>query len=177
MGELIDALLSLAQLSRTSLQRDVIDLSAMAEAILLGFQERQPERQAKFDVQPGLVAKGDARLLQRVLDNLLGNAWKFSAKQLVTHISFTHQIDANGETVFVVLDNGAGFDMDHAGNLFGAFQRLHTDEQFSGTGIGLAIVHRIITRHRGCIWADSAPDKGSAFHFKLGVDVPSIRRA
>lgn len=168
MGELIDALLSLAQLSRTSLRRDTVDLSAMARAILLGLQERQPERRATFDVQPGLYAKGDVHLLQRVLDNLLGNAWKFSAGQAETRITFMRETDAAGEEVYLVRDNGAGFDMAYAGKLFGAFQRLHSDAQFVGTGIGLATVHRIITRHGGLIWAESVSGAGASFHFTLG---------
>jgi light-regulated signal transduction histidine kinase (bacteriophytochrome) len=168
MGELIDALLSLAQLSRTSLQRDRVDLSAMARAVLLGLQEHQPERQAVVDVQPGLTVHGDTRLLQRVLDNLLGNAWKFSAGKPQTQISLTRASGPAGEDVYVFRDKGAGFDMAHADKLFAAFQRLHTDVQFAGTGIGLATVHRIITRHGGRIWAESAPGEGASFHFTLG---------
>jgi signal transduction histidine kinase/DNA-binding response OmpR family regulator len=172
MGELIDALLSLAQLSRTSLRRDSVDLSAMAQNVLHGLRERQPERRAHFDVQQGLTVHGDAHLLQRVIDNLLGNAWKFSAAQPQTHISLTRESESSGQDVYVVRDKGAGFDMAYADRLFGAFQRLHSDEQFAGTGIGLATVHRIITRHGGRIWADSSPGQGAAFYFTLGTDAP-----
>lgn len=167
MGELIDALLSLAQLSRTGMQWNSVNLSAMAARLASGYRERAPERQAHFDIQPDLQAQGDERLLLQVLDNLLGNAWKFSARQPQTLISFGGQTQEAGETVFWVRDNGAGFDMAYSEKLFGAFQRLHTANDFSGTGIGLATVHRIVTRHGGRIWAESAPHQGATFYFTL----------
>lgn len=168
MGELIDALLSLAQVSRTSLLWESVDLSAMAETVLNGYREREPDRVAQFDIQPGLVVQGDPRLLQRVLDNLLGNAWKFSGQQPQTCIAFGRETDPGGQTVYFVRDNGAGFDMAYAEKLFGAFQRLHTESEFSGTGIGLATVHRIVTRHGGRVWAESAPGQGATFYFTPG---------
>ena len=168
MGELIDAMLGLAQLSRTSLRRDAVNLSVMAEEVLLGLRERQPDRHVSFDIQPGLTVHGDAHLLQRVLDNLLGNAWKFSAGKEETHLSLSRETGADGEDVYVVCDNGAGFNMAYVSKLFGAFQRLHTDSEFTGTGIGLATVYRIITRHGGRIWAKSAPGQGASFYFTLG---------
>ncbi|WP_372828033.1 ATP-binding protein [Polaromonas sp.] len=168
MGELIDALLSLAQLSRTDLRRDRVDLSALAQTILNGYREREPGRVAQIDIQPELVVEGDPRLLQQVLDNLLGNAWKFSAKQARSEIMFGHEKASAGETVYFVRDNGAGFDMAYSEKLFGAFQRLHTAAEFAGTGIGLATVQRIVMRHDGRIWAESAPGRGATFYFTLG---------
>ena len=168
MGELIDALLSLAQVSRTSLCWDSVDLSAMAHAVVDGYREREPERRVSLDIQPGLLAQGDPRLLQRVLDNLLGNAWKFSGRQPQTLIAFRCETRPDGEQVYVVQDNGAGFDMAYADKLFGAFERLHTASEFAGTGIGLTTVHRIVTRHGGRIWAESAPGLGASFYFTIG---------
>jgi PAS domain S-box-containing protein len=169
MGELIDAMLSLAQVSRSCLLWAPVDLSAQAEALLLGFQEREPGRVAQLQVEPGLLAQGDARLLRQVLDNLLGNAWKFTAGQACTCITLGQQTGRTGETVYFVRDNGAGFDMAYAEKLFGAFQRLHTQTEFAGTGIGLATVQRIIARHGGRIWADSVQDQGATFYFTLGA--------
>jgi PAS domain S-box-containing protein len=168
MGELIDALLSLAQVSRTSLRWDEVNLSALAAAILNGYSERDPARSVQLQVEPDLWARGDARLLQQVLDNLLGNAWKFSAGVAPARISFGCLQGDDGQTVYVVRDNGAGFDMAYSEKLFGAFQRLHTVTEFEGTGIGLATVHRIVLRHGGRIWAESAPGQGAAFYFTLG---------
>jgi signal transduction histidine kinase len=118
------------------------------------------------------VAQGDPRLLRQVLDNLLSNAWKFSAHQTEGEITMGVEPDAEGKPVFFVRDNGAGFDMAHAGKLFGAFQRLHSVTDFPGTGIGLATVQRIIKRHGGRIWADSAPGRGATFYFTLGREEP-----
>lgn len=173
MGELIDALLSLAQVSRTSLRWDTVDLSGMALRILDGYREAEPTRSVLADIEPGLTAHGDSRLLQQVLDNLLGNAWKFSSQQPQALISFRREIDEENGVVYVVQDNGAGFDMAYSERLFGAFQRLHTVSEFSGTGIGLATVHRIVTRHGGRVWATSAPGHGAAFYFTLG-DLPPV---
>jgi PAS domain S-box-containing protein len=168
MGELIDALLSLAQVSRTSLHWDRVDLSALAQTVLNGYREREPGRVVQFDIQPELVVEGDPRLLRDVLENLLGNAWKFSAKQARSEITFGHEKGSADETVYFVRDNGAGFDMAYSEKLFGAFQRLHTAVEFDGTGIGLATVHRIVMRHGGKVWAESAPGRGATFYFTLG---------
>jgi signal transduction histidine kinase len=168
MGELIDALLSLAQVSRSNLNWGPVDLSAMAHAVLAGYCEREPQRQAAFTIMPGLQVTGDHRLLQQVMDNLLGNAWKFSSQSAQTSITVSCSTGSNAETVYTVRDSGAGFDMAYADKLFGAFQRLHTSAEFAGTGIGLATVHRIVTRHGGRIWAESVPGEGSSFHFTLG---------
>lgn len=168
MGELIDALLSLAQVSRTSLRWDQVDLSAMADAIFTALREREPEREVLLSIQPGLLARGDARLLHQVLANLLGNAWKFSGKQPKTLIAFRRESSPDEQDLYAVHDNGAGFDMTYSDKLFGAFERLHTVSEFSGTGVGLATVHRIITRHGGRVWATSEPGRGATFYFTLG---------
>lgn len=168
MGELIDALLSLARLARAPLRHDHVDLSALANEVLTHCRERDPSRVLEAQVEPGLVATGDNRLLRQVLDNLLGNAWKFSAGEPVTRIDFGTQTDANGDLVYAVRDNGAGFNMAYAQKLFGPFQRLHSPSEFEGTGIGLAFVQRIIVRHGGRIWGESAPGKGATFCFTLG---------
>jgi PAS domain S-box-containing protein len=173
MGELIDALLSLARLSRTSLHWTPVDLSALAQKILDGCREREPERQVALDIEPALLTQGDPQLLLQLLENLLGNAWKFSGKQAQARISFRRESSADGaadgEAVYAVQDNGAGFDMAYAEKLFGPFQRLHTAAEFAGTGIGLATVQRIVARHGGRVWAKSAPEHGATFYFTLGT--------
>ena len=168
MGELIDALLSLAKVSRTSLRLEDVDLSALAETLLTGYREREPGRVAQLAIQAGMVVHGDPNLLRQVLDNLLGNAWKFSGQQPQTHIAFDRESGPNGEAKYVVRDKGAGFDMAYSEKLFSAFQRLHTESEFAGTGIGLATVQRIVTRHGGRIWAESRLGEGATFYFTLG---------
>ncbi len=170
MGELIDAMLTLAQVSRSSLRWERVDLSALAQALLAGYREREPDRAARLHVEPGLAGQGDPRLLKQVLDNLLGNAWKFSARRECTDITFGHETGKAGETVYFVRDQGAGFDMAYVEKLFGAFQRLHSLSEFAGTGIGLATVHRIIARHGGKVWAESQPGQGATFYFTLGSE-------
>ncbi len=170
MGELIDALLSLAQVSRTPLRMDSVNLSVLAEGLVSSYRERDPGRTVVLDIEPRLWVQGDARLLQQVLDNLLGNAWKFSSGQPQARISFRRAPNAGegAPAVYVVRDNGAGFDMTYAEKLFGAFQRLHTVSEFEGTGIGLATVQRIVMRHGGRVWGESVPGQGAAFYFSLG---------
>ena len=172
MGELIDALLSLAQVSRSSLRWEPVDLSALAERWLTNAQERQPGRPTQLHVDAGLTAQGDSRLLQQVLDNLLSNAWKFSAGAARTEITFGHESNRAGETIYFIRDNGAGFDMAYAKKLFGAFQRLHSQSEFAGTGIGLATVHQIIVRHGGRVWGESSVGRGATFYFTLGTAIP-----
>ncbi|MES2688175.1 MAG: GAF domain-containing protein [Pseudomonadota bacterium] len=169
MGELINALLSLAQVSKTSLRWGSVNLSALAQEVLNGYQEREPGRSVQLQVAPDMLVQGDVRLLRQVLDNLLGNAWKFSAGQLQTRITFGCEQGSEGQDVYVVRDNGAGFDMTYSEKLFGAFQRLHTVAEFEGTGIGLATVQRIVMRHGGKVWAESAPGQGATFYFTLGA--------
>ncbi len=173
MGDLIDALLALAQVSRTSLRWDRVDLSAMAENLVNGYRESEPDRVAQFDIQAGLMVQGDQRLLRQVIENLLGNAWKFSCRLAQTRIALRCDSGPDGALVYAVQDNGAGFDMAYSDKLFGAFQRLHSASEFPGSGVGLATVHRIIKRHGGRIWAESAPDQGATFYFTLGSTPPS----
>ena len=173
MGDMIDALLSLAQLSRASLRWEVVDLSARARRVLDGLREHEPLREVTVTVEDGLLAHGDPRLLDLVLDNLLGNAWKFTATQPRADIHVGRCASSRGETgqAFFVRDNGVGFDMAYADKLFGAFQRLHGASEFPGIGLGLANVRRIVARHGGQVWAESQPDQGATFYFTLG-DMP-----
>lgn len=168
MGDLIDAMLELSRVTRSELRREQVDLSAVATDVLRGLREQDPARSVDATVQPGMTVAGDPRLLRAMLQNLLGNAWKFTAKRPDARIEFTVERD-NGkpEPVFVVRDNGAGFDMAHASKLFGAFQRLHTVREFEGTGVGLATVQRIVHRHAGEIWARGVPGEGASFLFTL----------
>jgi len=125
-----------------------------------------PDRDVVFEIQPGVTAQADPVLLRVVLQNLLSNAWKFTGERNIAHISFgTEEID--GETAYFVRDDGAGFDMDYADKLFGAFQRLHTQSEFPGIGIGLATASRVVHRHGGRIWAQGAPNEGATFYFTL----------
>jgi signal transduction histidine kinase len=168
MAQLIDALLALARITRADLQREDLDLSALATAIAADLQHQDATRQVAFVIAEGLRARGDPRLLRVALENLLGNAWKFSAKQPQACIEVGSRAQPDGTAVFFVRDNGAGFDMAYAAKLFGAFQRLHRDGEFPGTGIGLATVQRIIQRHGGRIWAEGAIDQGATFSFPVG---------
>jgi light-regulated signal transduction histidine kinase (bacteriophytochrome) len=142
-------------------------LTETAGRIIAEWRSRQPERQVSVSVQPGLRAAGDGRLLGVALENLLANAWKFTSQQAHAEISVGQHIDAAGLPVFFVRDNGAGFDMAYADKLFLPFQRLHAASEFPGTGIGLAIVSRVIERHGGHLWAESAPGCGATFFFTL----------
>ncbi|MBI5518401.1 MAG: hypothetical protein HY909_31810 [Deltaproteobacteria bacterium] len=169
MGELIDGLLALARVTRSALHRQEVDLSQLARdvAARLRNHERASARQVEFVVEPGLSAEGDARLLAVVLDNLLGNAWKFTSKRPEARIEVGKFVKDDGPAFFV-RDNGAGFDMAYASKLFGAFQRLHAAAEFEGHGIGLATVQRIVHRHGGRIWAEGRVGVGATFHFTLG---------
>jgi signal transduction histidine kinase len=166
MATLIDDLLHLARVSRADLRRADIDLAALAREIVDTLRERAPDREAVFRVAENLQANGDLGLLRIALDNLLGNAWKFTSGRSPAEIEFGGRL-IDGEPACYVRDNGAGFDMDRAGRLFQAFQRLHDAREFPGTGIGLAIVHRIVTKHGGRIWAESEPGRGTTFYFTL----------
>jgi len=167
MGMLIDDLLSLSRVTRVELTRTAVDLSATVKDAAQRLQEMEPKRNVDWRIQPGVVADGDARLLQVAIDNLISNAWKFTSKQPAAVIEFGVTSLDNDHSAFMVRDNGAGFDMAHAGKLFGAFQRLHGITEFPGTGVGLATVHRIVRRHGGRIWADSAVGAGATFYFTL----------
>jgi len=165
MSALIDALLELARISRASLQKDAVDLSALAAEVAADLRAASPERDVTIDITPGLTARGDRRLLTVVLVNLIGNAWKFTGRTAGARIEVTRQPDGSGG--FVIRDNGAGFDALHASRLFAPFQRFHQASEFAGTGVGLATVQRVVTRHGGRIWAESAPGAGAAFYFTL----------
>jgi light-regulated signal transduction histidine kinase (bacteriophytochrome) len=166
MSRLIEGLLTLAQVTRGELRCEPVDLTALARSVLDQLQANEPERKADFVIAKGLKVKGDARLLNVVLENLLGNAWKFTRRRSVTRIEFGMNPEA-GQQIFFIQDNGAGFDMAHAEKLFGAFQRLHSTQEFEGMGIGLATVQRIIRRHDGEVWAEGAVDQGATFYFTL----------
>jgi len=167
MGQLIDGLLNLARISRAGMVRENVDLSPLAREIAAELLASQPQRQANIVIPPKLPVKGDRLLLRVVLENLLSNAWKFTSGRPITRIELG--IEPNGrETIHFVRDNGAGFDMQHADKLFGAFQRLHRESEFPGTGVGLATTQRIIHRHGGRIWAEAALGEGATFYFVLG---------
>lgn len=166
MNSMIDALLSLSQLSTRPLVCQPVNLSLQAGYVVEELQRAAPQRELALDIEPGLVVQGDPTLLRMVLENLLGNAWKYSAKVERTEIRFG-SVQQGGRRVFVVSDNGAGFDMRFAERLFGVFQRLHSASDFQGTGVGLALVRRIIRRHGGDIWAESAVGEGARFYFTL----------
>jgi two-component system NtrC family sensor kinase len=173
MGELIDDLLELSRVARAELSRGRIDLSAIARTILEDFSRNEPDRKVEWNVQDDLVLNVDGRLMKVALENLLGNALKFTAKTATARIQFgTEQRD--GGTVYFVRDNGAGFDMKYADKLFSPFKRLHGNDDFPGTGIGLATVHRIVDRHGGRIWADSTVGEGATFYFTISTARPGI---
>ncbi len=165
MGELIDDLLQLSRVTRAEIRRQPVDLAAIGRAVLRDLEARDPRRvEAHFP--DALAAEGDPGLLRAVLENLLGNAWKFTRGRDPTRIELGAD-ERDGKTVFFVRDNGVGFDMAYAEKLFRPFQRLHAQSEFDGTGIGLATVHRIVTRHGGRVWAESAPDQGTTLYFTL----------
>lgn len=167
MGQLIEDLLSLAQVTRTELRQEVVNLSALARDVFQDLQTRQPERRVSTSIEEGLEAPGDSRLIKVVLENLLGNAWKFSAHQSQSVISVGRMKDESGTCVFFVRDNGVGFDMAYANKLFKPFQRLHAVTEFEGTGVGLATCSRVIERHGGRIWVEALPNRGATFFFTL----------
>ncbi len=166
MSNLIDSLLELASITRREFVKQQVDLGAVASAIVAGLQEAEPQRKSMIRIAPGLLVSGDASMLRSALENLLDNAWKFSSREAQTDIEVGRK-SIDGEEVFFVRDKGAGFNMAYADKLFGAFQRLHRTGEFPGTGIGLASVQRIINRHGGRIWAESAVGQGATFYFTL----------
>jgi PAS domain S-box-containing protein len=166
MDQLITGLLNLSQVGRTKLHSRTVNLSALAQAIAAELRESEPGRQVQFAIAPNLQTEGDPELLRSVLQNLIGNAWKYTGKHERARIEFDAQ-QIKGETVFHVRDDGAGFNPKNARKLFNAFQRLHGAQEFPGTGIGLTIVQRILQRHGGRIWAEGAEDKGATFYFTI----------
>ena len=167
MAELMDALLRLSRLNREDLHREPVDLTAMAGEIVAELRAGDESRAVDVVIAPGLAADCDRRLTRIALENLLGNAWKYTARLPEAHIEVGASRSDDGSVAFFVRDDGAGFDMRYAHKLFGAFQRLHTAEEFEGTGIGLATVQRIVHRQGGAIWAEGAVDEGATFSFTL----------
>jgi light-regulated signal transduction histidine kinase (bacteriophytochrome) len=166
MNNMIDALLALSQLSSKPLAASPVDLTQLAHYIVEDLRRQTPEREVSVTIESGLATQGDPTLLRMALENLIGNAWKYSGKQEHAQISFTCT-RGGAAPVYTVRDNGAGFDMRFADRLFGMFQRLHSANDFQGTGVGLASVRRIIRRHGGEVWAESEVGQGASFHFTL----------
>lgn len=169
MARLIDALLKLSRVARAELNKEDLNLSELARRVVDELRQAQPDRSVEVVIAPEMRARADAALLTVVLENLLGNAWKFTGKTAAPRIEFGQTTAADGTAVYFVRDNGAGFDMAQVGKLFGAFQRLHNASEFPGEGIGLATVQRIIQRHRGRVWAEGSPGQGATFYFTLGA--------
>ena len=167
MAQMIDDLLMLSRVTSTEPQRAPVDLSALAQESLEKLRIQEPDRSVRIELAPGLTARGDPGLLRIALENLLGNAWKYSGRNPEAVIELGVDKEVERETVYFVRDNGAGFDMQYARKLFTPFQRLHRTDEFPGTGIGLATVQRIVRKHGGRIWAQAAPGKGATFYFTL----------
>jgi PAS domain S-box-containing protein len=167
LTQLVDALLGLSRMTRAELRHETVDLSAIARSVLETLQQNSPAREVIFHVAEGLKVQGDYRLMRVVLENLIGNAWKFTTRREHAAIEFG-TIPYEDDVAYFVRDNGAGFNMAYADKLFGAFQRLHASTEFEGTGIGLATVQRIIHRHGGRVWAEGEMEKGATFYFTLG---------
>lgn len=166
MGHLIDDLLKLAQVARSTIRREAVDLSGLVEQVVDELHRANPERRVRFVSQPGLSVQADAGLLRIAMDNLLGNAWKYTGKKAEAEIEFGKR-GVEGKDIFFVRDNGEGFNMDYVHKLFGTFQRLHGTDEFEGTGIGLATVQRIVHRHNGKVWAEGKEGHGATFYFTL----------
>jgi light-regulated signal transduction histidine kinase (bacteriophytochrome) len=167
MGNLIDDLLKLSKTSRSELTLTECDLSRLCIQVAGDAAHLNPERKVEIIIQPGMILQADLHLMLVVLENLLGNAWKFTSKSQDPRIEVGEIVSSGAERIFFVRDNGAGFDMAHSDKLFNAFQRLHSSSDFEGTGIGLAIVQRIIHRHGGRIWAEAKPGAGATFFFTI----------
>ena len=173
MEEIIEAMLALSNMSRHELVLEQVDLTRVAKSVAAELKQKDPDRPVDWAIAEGLTVEGDERLLRVVFENLLGNAWKFTAKRPRARIEFGALPQCNGARTYFVRDNGAGFDMARAGQLFAPFKRLHDQSQFRGTGVGLATVQRVIRRHRGKIWAEGVVDQGATFCFTLSDDVAS----
>ncbi|MCK5045899.1 MAG: hypothetical protein KAS22_04920, partial [Candidatus Heimdallarchaeota archaeon] len=169
MSNLIDDILSLSRLTRKDMDLREINLSELVKEITSDFQTNEPDRNVKVNVENKIKILGDVTLIRTIMENLLGNAWKFTSKKQKARIDFGRKI-INKEEVYYIQDNGVGFDMAYKDKLFAVFQRLHTYNEFKGTGIGLAIVQRIVNRHGGRIWAESAVGKGATFYFTLSKE-------
>ena len=168
MDQLIRDLLGLSRVARAEMMWEVVNLSVLARSIAADLQRSQPQRRVEILIQPGIVARGDARLLHLALENLLANAWKYTGKHPSARIEFG-TVERDGRPAYFVRDDGAGFDMRYAEKLFGAFQRLHSESEFEGTGVGLATVKRIVSRHEGEIWAEAVVESGATIYFTLSA--------
>jgi light-regulated signal transduction histidine kinase (bacteriophytochrome) len=166
LGQLIEDLLQLARINRHGLRRATVNLTEIAQEIVADLWQKSPQRQVEFRIADDLIATGDPKLLRTALENLIGNAWKFTGKRPVAHIEVGSETRPEGK-VFFVRDNGAGFDMAYVDKLFGVFQRLHGTDEFAGNGIGLAIVQRVVARHGGHVRAEGRLDEGATFSFTL----------
>jgi light-regulated signal transduction histidine kinase (bacteriophytochrome) len=171
MGLLIDGLLDLSRVARASIEREDVNLSALAQETIASIHKRLPDVELEAVVQPNLHAYADPRLMENVLQNLIENAWKFSHKTDKPRI----EVGKDGEAFFV-RDNGAGFEQEYAHKLFGAFERLHSASEYPGTGIGLATVRRIIERHGGEVWAKGRPGEGATFYFTVPASVDQSKK-
>lgn len=169
MADLIDDLLQLSRIGRQQAQFETVDLSSIVNSITTDLQKQNPERQIIVSIQPNITAHAEPNLLHIVLDHLIDNAWKFTSKTTEARIEFGTSEDGD-ERVYFVKDNGVGFDMKYAGRLFAPFERLHTENEFPGTGIGLAIVRRIINRHHGRVWAEGEVGRGATIYFTLQAE-------
>jgi signal transduction histidine kinase len=176
MSQLIDDVLHLSRVTRADMRDQEVDLSSIAGLILTRLQESEPERKMDAKVRPGVLVTGDSQLLKIAMENLLENAWKFTAKEPESRIEFG-LMQAGGEATYFVRDNGAGFDMTYTDRLFGPFQRLHPQGEFPGNGIGLATVQRIIHRHGGRVWAEGLVGQGATFYFTMGRTRPTASPA
>jgi light-regulated signal transduction histidine kinase (bacteriophytochrome) len=166
MSQLIDDMLNLARVTRRSMQRETVDLSSLAKSIARDLSTEEPDRHVEFSIAEGLTADADSGLMKIAMQNLIGNAWKYTSAHDRARIEFG-RTDQNGHSAYFVKDDGAGFDPRYVERLFGAFQRLHAATQFAGTGIGLATVQRIIHRHGGQVWAEGGVERGATFYFTL----------
>lgn len=166
MGDLIDNMLILSRVTRHDIQQQTVNMSDIIESIAENLKQQDTSRNVTFKIENDLKTQGDAHLIRIMLDNLIGNAWKYSGKTTHAKIEFG-KIRQKGEDVYYIKDNGSGFDMKYASKLFVAFQRLHSAIDYAGSGVGLATVYRIVNRHNGRIWAEAAPDKGATFYFTL----------
>ena len=167
MGQLIEDLLKLSRINRNGLELTIVNMSGLCHQVVGELLRANPERQFQVVIEPGLVVRADRRMLQVVLENLLGNAWKFTARSAQPRVEVGATTRTDGSPCWFIQDNGAGFDMEYAGKLFQPFQRLHANTDYEGTGIGLAIVQRIIHRHGGEVWAEATPGLGATFYFSL----------
>jgi light-regulated signal transduction histidine kinase (bacteriophytochrome) len=167
MNDLIDGMLALGRVVKADLKREPVDLTSLAEEVARDLRAGDPGRTVELVIEPGLFALGDRVLLRAALTNLIGNAWKFTSKRAKARVELSRVGDEAANSVFLLRDNGAGFDAQYARKLFGVFQRLHRQDEFPGNGVGLATVERIVSRHGGRIWAEGHPNQGAKFFFTL----------